>query len=161
MDIQEFILPIIITIITYGLANTITGLINKKKVNAEAKETEEKGNKIVADSWQEYAQELEVRFDKTIDRLDKVEDENRKMSAELLTLHAENVTLKDEVNSSLLKCQELKCQLDAERTEREKLQASIIKWKNWAERLVKQLKDNLIVPVSFEEISTLSKLPPK
>jgi hypothetical protein len=52
-------------------------------------------------------------------------------------VEAENIVLKDELAREKFARQELEFKLD--------------RWKSWATRLVKQLKDNSIQPCSFEE----------
>jgi len=147
MDILEnnnWILSALIPVLFSGLSTYITifitNLLNKKKIekeslklSAETEKLEAETNKISSDAWKEYAEKI----DKMLQQCkDDYQTSMRKLESRICSLEDENIKLKTDLANEKFARQELEFKLD--------------KWKNWATKLAKQLKEHDIQPVIFD-----------
>jgi len=134
------LLPILLSGLSTYLTLFVTNLLNRKKleketgkIGAETSKLLAETNRISSESWKEYSEKI----DRELERC-------KLQNAEILgKMEARICSLEDEKDI-------LKSDLANERFARQELEFKLDRWKLWATRLVKQLKDNDIVPVPFD-----------
>jgi len=138
--IVSTLVPIVLSGLSTYVTIFITNLLNKRKIDketmkigAEAEKITAETNKISSDAWKDYAEKIDRA-------LNECKDENKKnmekLESRLCFIEDENAKLKTDLANERFARQELEFKLD--------------RWKNWATRLVKQLKDHDIQPVPFD-----------
>ena len=156
VNLWSILLPVIITVLTGGIITLGSKFLDRKKTSAEASKTsaEEKKLRIEADSleneeWRklyaetknQYAQ-LKKDSDEQIDKLKKESGEQMDFLKKQISIHSDTLELQGsnfEIQEQTI--QELKQELEIEKTARLKLETIVRNFRQWVVRNRAQLEE--------------------
>jgi len=172
INIWSIIVPVVLTALTAGLIGVGTKLLDRKKDSAEEKKISAEEKKLLAEAdktkiekdsieneeWRKlYAEtksqyaDLKRQSDEQIEKLKKESGEQMEFLKKQISIHSDTLELQaSNFETQEENIQEVRNELQIEKSARQKLEIAIKKFQQWAIRNREELEKNNMEPVPIE-----------